>query len=220
MYLSPWGPVPLPCNAIPRASPITETSVSNTSLFVPRYIFCVFQQGYRHATLILVLHVSRGELSVQNDTSPGASMFCEVALADSSLPPVKEAILPLNVSGSNNSVRSVPTVVSMLVPSMTVGARRYPSISCPLWGGHVQSSSSFDVSPSCTSTSPSLSVTRRMLLIGCKFSAASKRNPYFRCLLLSNETTGRSPVSITTIPGGAVRNIPVIVSPCPLTSIL
>lgn len=85
-----------------------------------RYVLRDFKTLSRQATHFPVRPVSRRNLSVRNDTSPGASVCCEVAFAVFSLSLAKGAMLPLNTSGSTDLACSVPDTVSVSDPYATV----------------------------------------------------------------------------------------------------
>lgn len=158
------------------------------------------------------------ELSVQKQISSGASVCLLACSAPSSLSSVKEVMLSGKVSGSTYSMCSVPAVVLMQVLSATVLATRCLSVSLPLALSLNKLSSPTTSSPGRVCSSPFLSITRKMSLVGCDLVVATSLYLYLRCWSLSRESIGQSPASRTTAILEAVLNIPVTAHPCLLIS--
>lgn len=119
-------------SAISIASPIVNSSVSNTSLFVPRNVFSVLYFVIHYATLSTVNSELSLEPSVQKDSSP-RSFVCFIAFfALFAISLMQGAMLTEKISSSTDLMFLVSVVVSMVVPSEIVHASRYPSASLPL----------------------------------------------------------------------------------------
>lgn len=204
--------------AISRDSSIRYNYAVSTSLFVLKYVLCVFQFGSRHTTLASVRPQCSLKLFIQKDTS-SCPWVCHLAFfAPSSLSPAKGAILPRKVFGLTHSVCSISDMMSMLVSLEMTRASCCPTLSQPLTGGLNLSSSPSVSFPDCACSSPSCRMTRRMSLIGCDFGAAHSWYPYLCYRLLSRESVGHILASRTTATFGAEQNIPVTAHPCLLTS--
>lgn len=206
-----------PCSSIPRVSRIAYSSVSNTSLFLPRNLFRDFYSWLCHATLVPVQPESSLELFMQNDISPGPSECFLHFSVSFSLSLTKGTILPGMVSGSIYLVCFVPAVVLMLEVPVTVHARHCPSVSFPLLLGLNQSLSTSASFPNCVCFFLSCSVIGRMSLMSCDFTAASCLYLNLCCWLLIRKSASRGHASSTTATLGAERNIPVTGRPCLLT---
>lgn len=109
-------PVWSPCSAISRASPIAYSSASTTFLFVPRYVFRIFNLGSFHATLAPLRPEFCLELCVQKDCLLGRSVCLLASSVPFSLLPAKGAMFPEKAYGSTHSVYSVSGVVLMPEP--------------------------------------------------------------------------------------------------------
>lgn len=181
-------PVRWPCSAISRASPITYSSASNTSLFVPRYMFRIFHSGSHHTTLAPLRLESSLEPSVQNDISPGLLLCLPASCAPSSLSLARGALLPGKVSSYTHSVCSMPAMLLILVLSVIVCACRCSSVFVPLLVALNQSSSPCISYPGWACSSPSGILIRRMSLVGCDLGGPSSLYRYLRCRLLSWKT--------------------------------
>lgn len=160
-----------PRSVIPRASLIVYSFVSNTSFYVPEYVFCTLHLVLHHVTLTPVRPGSRFELSVENDTSPGLSECLSAFSVPSLLSSAKGTTFPGKVSDSTHIVYSMPAVVSILVPSVIVPARRCPSVCFPLPMSLNQSSSHSTSFFGYACSSSLRSVTERISFVDCDLGA-------------------------------------------------
>lgn len=186
-------------------SPITYSFASNTFLFVPRYVFPVFQSESLHATLTPVHPESSLEPSVQKYSSPGPSVCLLVFFAPSSLPPVMGAMLLGEIFGFIHLVYSVPVAVSMLVYSAIIRASSFLSASLRVLMSLYQLSSSSGSPPECVYSFPSRSATWRMFLVGCDLGAMSNMCPFLCCQLLTRDSTVGVRSLSQPLPTGLVR---------------